>query len=85
MSESVTRYVVTHIGTKGMRMLTLGQQGRYTYATSEEAEEVMDAILNGENNNDIPGVYGEQSLGTFEVRPVPCYPGHFDPKTRWFD
>ena len=83
MTDSVTRYVVTHVGTKGMRTLTLGMQGRFTYATPEEAEEMQNAILHGANN-DIPGVYGQQAVGTFEVRPVPCYPGHFDPKTRWF-
>ena len=81
---SVTRYVVTHINTKGMRTLTLGAQGRYTYATRAEAASMMDAILTGANN-DIPGVYGKQAVGTFEVRPVECHPGHFDPKTRWFD
>jgi len=82
--DSVTRYVITHMGTKGLRTLSEPRQGRYTYATREAAEGRMDAILNGENNNDIPGVYGEQAVGTFEVRSVPCYPGHFDPKTCWF-
>jgi hypothetical protein len=67
-----------------MRTLTLGMQGRCTYATPEEAEGMKDVILNGANN-DIAGVYGKQALGTFEVRPVPCYPVHFDPQTRWFD
>ena len=85
MADSVTRFVVTHINPAGERVLTLPRQGRYTYVTPEEAQRVMAAILNvGANGNDIPGVYGAQAVGTFEVRPVPCYPGHFDPKTRWF-
>ena len=84
MTDSVTRFVITHVGTKGMRTLTEPRQGHYTYATRGEAESKLDAILNGANNNDIPGVFGEQAVGTFEVRPVPCYPGHFDPKTCWF-
>jgi hypothetical protein len=85
--ESVTRYVVTHVNTKGERVMTAhARQGRFTHATPEEAEAELKAILNVEvNQNDIPGVFGEQAVGTFEVRPVPCYPGHFDPQTCYYD
>lgn len=85
--ESVTRYVVTHINTRGERVMTApAQQGRYTHPTRADAEGAMRAMLNVEaNGNDIPGIFGEQAVGTFEVRPVPCYPGHFDPQTRYFE
>lgn len=81
MTEFVTRYVVTHIGTNGERRMTApARQGRYTHATPEEAAQEMRDILNvKENNNDIPGVFGAQAVGTFEVRPIKCWPGHFDP------
>jgi hypothetical protein len=84
MAESVTRFVITHIGTRGMRRLTDPKQGRYTYATREEAEGRMNAILSNVTN-DIAGVFGEQAVGSFQVRPVSCYPKHFDPMTCYFD
>lgn len=84
--DTVTRYVVTHVNTKDMRCMTFAHQGRNTHATQAEAQEHLDAVLNtGVNRNDIPGVFGAQSVGTFEVRPVECYPGHFDPITRYFE
>lgn len=84
--ESVTRYVVTHVGTKGVRCMTHAQQGRNTHETHGGAARAMVDLLNVEvNQNDIPGIYGEQAEGTFEIRPVACYPGHFDPQTRYFD
>jgi len=82
---TVTRFVVTHVNTHNMRSMTFAHQGRNTHATREEAEANMAAVLNGANGNDIPGVYGAQSVDTFEVRPVECYPGHFDPITRYFE
>jgi len=39
------RYVVTHLDTKGMRTLLNPQQGRYTHATKEEAEQELASIL----------------------------------------
>ena len=81
MADYVTRYVVTHIGTNGERRMTApARQGRYTHATPAEAEQEMRDILNvGVNNNDIPGVFGEQAVGTFEVRPINCWPNTLDP------
>ncbi|MGE3483475.1 MAG: hypothetical protein AB7L09_01965 [Nitrospira sp.] len=81
MSDFVTRYVVTHIGTNGERRMTApARQGRYTHATPEDAEKEMRDILNVEaNNNDIPGVFGKQAVGTFEVRAILCWPNSHDP------
>lgn len=75
------RYVVTHIGKNGSRRMTApARQGRYTHETPEGAEQEMRDILNVEvNGNDIPGVFGEQAVGTFEVRPIRCWPFTHDP------
>lgn len=84
VSESVTRFVVTHINVTGIRVLTYGQQARYTYATAADAQSALDALLNvAVNGNDIPGVFGPQAVGTFEVRPIPCWPHTLDPQTCW--
>ena len=81
----VTRFVVTHINKNGDRVLTFPRQGLYTCASEAEAGAVLSALLDVETNgNDIPGVYGEQAMGTFEVRPIQCHPEHFDPMTCWF-
>lgn len=82
----VIRYVVTHVGEDGLRTLTFPAQGRNTFATRAEAEAAMRALLDVERNgNDIAGVYGAQAVGTFQVRPCECWPGHFDPKGIYFD
>lgn len=81
---SVTRYVITHVNRDGMRTLTRASLGRYTFGTPEEAQRVLDAFL-ANSEEVMVSVHGEQSRGTFAVRPVPCYPDHFDPQTIWFD
>lgn len=70
----VVRYVVTHINKSGVRVLTNAQQGRFTYATTEEAQQRLDGIKPNH-------VHGD----TMEVRPVKCWPVHFDPKTCYFN
>jgi hypothetical protein len=70
------RWVLTH-RTGGPRTLVSPAQGRYTYATREEAQKKLDAIKEG--------VETTLGLRELEVREVECYPIHFDPKTRWFD
>lgn len=77
----MVRYVVTHINKDGVRTLAQAMQGRYTYDTPEKAQKWIDDILQGNNATTINGLYGLP----FEVRPVNCYEGHFDPKTCWFD
>jgi len=44
MTESVTRYVATYVNKKGERTLMQAMQGRYTYATPEEAQKWIDDI-----------------------------------------
>lgn len=86
MAGGVTRYVVTHFGRDGLRVLSFPAQGRYTFATRAEAEAAMAALLDVEHNgNDLASVYGPQAVGSFEVRTCECWPGHFDPKGIYFD
>lgn len=76
--QQVIRFVITHHDAKtGLRTIIGPVQGRYTYATREEAERwIADAIKNNgpERLNEFYG---------FPLRavPCPCWPGHFDPKT----
>ena len=79
--NKMKRYVVTHINKDGMRTLAQPMQGRYTYETPDEAQSVMTALLTGNSMETIRELYGLP----FEVRSVEVWPGHFDPKTCWFD
>lgn len=83
MTDSVTRWVVTHLTNNGARTLCGPAQGHRTHATQDDAVSLMEAMLKNnriEANGKLAGVYGLP----LEVRSVECYPGHFDPKTRWF-
>lgn len=81
--ESVTRYVPTYINKDGMRTLMRNAQGRDTFATEDEASDWIAAVITNNTADNIRQVWG--SNPRFEVRPCPCYPGHFDPQTVWFD
>ena len=83
MSDSVTRYVVTHVNREGLRTLSLGCQGRWTYATREEAQAQLDAMLANNERSALEGLYG--NVSQIEVRPCECWPDHFDPKGIYFD
>lgn len=78
---SVTRYVVTHMGRNGMRTLASPAQGRFTYATREEAESMLKAMLSNNSEDTLRSVYGFP----LEVRACECWPEHFDPKGIYFD
>lgn len=80
---SVTRYVATYVNKHGKRTLVSAAQGRFTYATPEEAQAYIDAVTTNNGSQTIKEVWGENPR--FEVRPCPCWPGHFDPQTIWFD
>lgn len=77
---AVVRYVVTHVNKDGMRTLAKAMQGRYTYATPEEAQQWIDQAI-AANGDRLAEFYGLP----LQVRPVECYPVHFDPMTCWFD
>lgn len=83
MEDHVIRYVVTHIGKDGLRTLCGPVQGRITKETPEEAQQLLDSMMqnNLTEGERLAGVYGLP----LEVRPVKCYPGHFDPIGIYFD
>ncbi len=81
----VTRFVATHVNRDGMRTLTQGAQGRYTYETPDTAQEWIDAAIKTNSPDTLASIYGAQAINTFEVRPCECWPVHFDPKGVWFD
>lgn len=81
-TESVTRYVGTYITRDGQRTLMAAAQGRNTYATAAEAQTWVDAVTSNNAADTLKQLWGEDPR--FEVRPCPCWPGHFDPQTCWF-
>lgn len=81
--ESVTRYVATYVDAAGQRRLVGPAQGRNTFATAAEAQSWLDAVTRNNAPGTIRQVWGDNPR--FEVRPCPCWPGHFDPQTIWFD
>lgn len=82
MSEDrVIRYVGTYINKDGYRTLMTPAQGRHTHATREEAQAWLDAVTGNNSQDTIRQVWGDNPR--FEVRPVPCYPGHHDPMSVW--
>jgi len=81
--QSVVRYVGTYVNGDGMRTLMTPAQGRHTYATREEAQAWVDAVTSNNSGSTIRDVWGDNPR--FEVRPCPCWSGHFDPQNVWFD
>ncbi len=79
---TVTRYVVTHVATDGMRTLTFPCQGRYTHSTAAEAQASLD-LFNGPGG--LAKVLTPDQLATLAVRAVECYAGHYDPTRVYFD
>jgi hypothetical protein len=79
--DTVTRYVVTHIGRNGLRTLAHAAQGRHTFETAQAAQEWIDAALAVNSGDTLASLYGLP----LEVRPCECYAGHFDPVGVYFD
>jgi hypothetical protein len=81
----VIRYVPTYIEKSGLRTLMFGAQGRNTFATPEEAQAAMDAVINNPHNSPetLRQLWGDNPR--FEVRPCKCWPVHFDPCGIYFD
>lgn len=80
---TVTRYVPTYVGKDGMRTLMTAAQGRNTYATHQEAQDWLVAVLLNNSGDTLASVYGPNPQ--FAVCACPCYPGHFDPQRIYFD
>lgn len=79
-TDSVTRYVVTHLNKDRERTLFDAAQGQYTFATYEQAQLRIHRLT--ENNDLSRYVPFPDSL---QVRACECWPVHFDPKGIWFD
>jgi hypothetical protein len=83
--ETVQRFAVTHVNRDGMRTLTLGCQGRYTYLLHAEAEAIAQALEAHNGPQRIGECYGPQAIGTFRASRVTCYAGHYDPIGIYWD
>jgi hypothetical protein len=81
--DNVIRYVVTYVNADEQRTLASAAQGRNTHETRGEAQRRLDAMLENNSSTVLASVYGANPR--FEVRPCPCWPGHFDPKGVYFD
>lgn len=82
--DSVIRYVPTYVSKRyNQRTLMRPAQGRATFATAEEAKAWIEAVIGNNHADTIAQIWGANPQ--FEVRPCPCWPVHFDPKTCWFD
>lgn len=79
---TVTRYVLTCVWNPGEgRQLFEAMQGRFTFGGREAADARREEFLsNGSLQERFP-----HAAATLEVRPVQCWPGHFDPCGRYFD
>lgn len=74
------RFVISHINKDGMRTMTYAVQGRNTRGSKKEARGLLRNFLANNAKETLIGIYGSQSIGTFEVSAVECYEGHNDPK-----
>ena len=73
----VPRYVITFQDREGFRAYLEPRQGRCTYATHEDCQSKIDAILNVNNAESLSQLFGNTQ--EIQVRRVYCWPGHFDP------
>lgn len=78
-----TMYAVTHVNKDGMRTLTYANQGRNHCDKREDAERKLAALVQNTTVDRLEQIFGNQALGTFDVREVDCY-DHGDAKSIWF-
>lgn len=83
MAETVIRYAPTYVNARGDRVLMLSMQGRDTFVTASDAAVHFDNIIKNNSPDRIRELWGENPQ--FEIRPVRCYVGHFDPVALYFD
>lgn len=82
MSRTVTRFVVTYQKPGEPRTLLGPAQGRFTYATREEAERFREALRQNNDPARLIQLYGGEN--TLQVRECICWAGHFDPVGIYF-
>jgi len=82
--EYVTRWVVTHIAPDGdSRLISVARQGRNTYATKEECQKWIDAVVSNTPHDTLVSLFGPHGL-PLEPRECRCWPDHFDPAQYYF-
>jgi len=82
-SESHIRYALTHINTDGVRELSLHNQSHNHFDTEVKGNEYLKAFLENNSQDTILSIFGKQSAGTFQIKPVECHFGG-DAKERYF-
>ena len=87
-APTVQRFIVSHRpvradGSLGMRTMVGTRQGRYTFATREDAAQALRNTLAANTPADFLR-YGEDSA-TFRVDEIACHAGHFDPVSAWVE
>lgn len=75
-----TLFAITHINKQGMRGLTEPNQGRFHFATFDEAQARLDALRDSLTEK----ILGAEMGATLEVRAVKCY-DHGDAIGVWFN
>ena len=76
-TTGVMRYVIVQAPDEhGNRSLAQAAQGRYTYDTPEEAQRIIDALLQNNTEDMLRSVY---RLPLY-ITTVECWPLHHDPK-----
>jgi hypothetical protein len=82
-TDSVTRYVPTYLDKDGTRVLMRAAEGSATFATREEAQAWLDAILAESSAEQIHADWGVNPR--FDVRPCRCSADGFDPQEIYFE
>lgn len=80
---TVNRWVPTYINSQGLRTLINGAQGRNTFPSKRAAERYLRQVLKNNSAGTIASTWGSDPK--FEVRPVECWAGPFDPCGIYFD
>lgn len=81
--EYVIRWVVTHVGKDGYRVMSFARQGRHTFAAKQPAQDWIDSALKNNSPSTLKQAYGDVSK--MEPRECRCYPNHFDPMQMYFE
>jgi hypothetical protein len=81
--DYVIRYVPTYVDKDGTRGLMRDARGSETFATREEAQAWLDALLAASTPEALRARWGTSPR--FDVRPCRCAPGHFAPREIYFE
>lgn len=82
-AQTVVRYVPTYVNKDGMRTLISAAQGGNTFPSAKAAQRYLRQVLKNNSADVLRRSFGDDPR--FEVRPVECWAGHFDPCRIYFD